>query len=99
MFNSEEHQKWIWQPCERFLPRATRQLCAHVCKARLAAGQECDYGGIRLKASPRNVLRAEVRNEGGDTYRAPGIVDFEQLPRGTDSMNPEDMWHDYWQHR
>ena len=60
----------------------------------MEAGEECDYGGIRLTANPRNVLVAELKEEEGTQYRAPAIVDYETLPTGATGT---DLWKDVWQ--
>jgi len=64
MFNSEEHQKWLWQPCELFVPNASAHVCTRICKERMAAGKWCDFGAIRLTSDPRNVVTSAAGHFG-----------------------------------
>ena len=91
----------MWQPCERFLPASVAHHCKRLCQARLEAGQECDYGGIRLTANPRNVLWSQLKEEDNHYYRVPGITDYDELPyqaiqaRG---IHFDQYWEKYWVH-
>ena len=64
IFNSQEHQKWLWQPCEHFVPKHAASICEALCKEQAAKGQKCDYGAIRLVADPRNVMVASAGEKG-----------------------------------
>ena len=73
---AQEHQKWLWQSCEHFVPKRMTHICEAVCGERLAAGFECDYGAIRLVADPRNVLVAKPGERG---RYVPAILNSDRL--------------------